>query len=75
MLTLSDRWLTTQTSLLLRAATATGSMPTGTEALWCRPWPSTPNTSSRPAGVLTAKSRFPSGDIARGRTWPASKSV
>ena len=31
-LTLSERWLTTQTSLSLRAATATGSRPTGMEA-------------------------------------------
>ena len=32
MLTLSERWLTTHTSVLLRAATATGSMPTSTDA-------------------------------------------
>ena len=30
MLTLSERWFTTQTSVLVRAATATGSRPTGT---------------------------------------------
>ena len=36
-LTLSDRWLTTQTSVSLRAATATGSSPTGIEARWVRP--------------------------------------
>ena len=32
MLTLSDRWFTTQTSPFERAATATGSRPTGTSA-------------------------------------------
>src|SRR5579862_9353933 len=32
MLTLSERWLTTHTSLLLRAATAIGSIPTDTDA-------------------------------------------
>ena len=37
MLTLSERWLTTQTSLFVRAATATGSRPTGTEPVWVRP--------------------------------------
>ena len=36
-LTLSERWLTTQTSSSLRAATATGSRPTGMEARCCRP--------------------------------------
>ena len=30
--TLSDRWFTTQTSLVVRAATATGSSPTGTDS-------------------------------------------
>ena len=32
MLTESERWFTTQTSEAWRAATATGSMPTGTDA-------------------------------------------
>ena len=32
MLTLSDRWLTTQTSVRLRTATATGSSPVTTDA-------------------------------------------
>ncbi len=32
MLMLSERWFTTQTSLLVRAATETGSIPTGTES-------------------------------------------
>ena len=32
MLTLSDRWFTTQISVLVRAATETGSMPTGTDS-------------------------------------------
>src|SRR5262249_61604685 len=31
-LTLSDRWLTTQASVLVRTATATGSRPTGTSS-------------------------------------------
>ena len=75
MLTLSERWLTTQTSSSSRAATATGSTPTGTDPLWWRPPPSTRKISSLPAGVLTAKSRLPSGDSASGRTCPASKSV
>ena len=30
MLTLSERWFTTHTSVFVRAATATGSSPTGT---------------------------------------------
>ena len=74
-LTLSERWFTTQTSLLFRAATATGSMPTGT-----RPWKTTPagvmlNISSVPLGVFTANSMVPSGDIAMGRTGPLSNST
>ena len=35
-LMLSERWFTTQTSSLVRAATATGSRPTGTEPLRVR---------------------------------------
>jgi hypothetical protein len=34
MLTLSERWFTTHTSPLVRAATATGSRPTATEPVW-----------------------------------------
>ena len=37
-----------------------------------RPAP-TSKISSRASGVLTAKSRLPSGDSASGRTWPLSK--
>ena len=54
MLTLSERWLTTQISESVRAATATGSMPTATEPLWVRPPPATSKISSVPSGVLTA---------------------
>ena len=72
MLMLSDMWLTTQTSVLLRAATATGSRPTGTWAV-CVSEP-TPiwYASSVPFGVLTANSVLPSGDLANGRTCPLS---
>ena len=75
MLTLSERWLTTQTSVLVRAATATGSRPTGTDAVCVRPVGPTSKISSRLSGVLTAKRRAPSGDSASGRTWPLSKVV
>src|SRR5581483_8385062 len=73
-LTLSERWLTTHTSVLVRAATATGSSPTGTLALWARsPVPgSTASTSRRLSGVSTAKRRVPSGERASGRTGPLS---
>src|ERR1044071_1949721 len=74
MLTLSDRWLTTQTSVLLRAATATGSRPTGTRLENVRPLAETLKISSVPFGVLTANSLVPSGDSAIGRTWPLSNS-
>ena len=52
MLTLSDRWLTTHTSPSVRAATATGSSPTGTDPTWVRPPPSTAKISSRSSGVF-----------------------
>ena len=69
MLTLSERWFTTQTSVLVRAATATGSIPTRTEPEWVSvPSSSTSKSSSRLSGVFTAKSVSPSGEIARGRT-------
>ena len=73
-LTLSERWFTTQTSLALRAATATGSRPTGTRAENASPPSVTLKISSVPLGVLTANTRLPSGDIAIGRTWPLSNS-
>ena len=57
-LTLSERWFTTQTSVSLRAATATGSRPTGTDAACVRlPSAATAKISSRLSGVFTAKSR------------------
>ncbi len=74
-LTLSERWLTTQTSSSLRAATATGSRPTVMEARCSRPLFPTRKTSRRLSGVLAAKRSLPLGDSARGRTWPLSKSV
>src|SRR3954452_9687536 len=75
MLTLSERWLTTQTSWLFRAATATGSRPTGMELVWmsARFW--TRKTSRRLSGVLTANRRGLAGDSASGRTCPLSKRV
>src|SRR3954470_23707422 len=73
-LTLSDRWLTTQTSVLLRAATATGSRPTGTRAANVSPSALTLKISSVALGVLTANSLVPSGDNAIGRTGPLSNS-
>src|SRR3989344_1283944 len=74
-LTLSERWLTTQTSLALRTATATGSRPTGTRAASCSPAGVTLKTSSVLLGVLTANSFVPSADRASGRTWPLSKAM
>ncbi len=74
MLTLSERWFTTHTSVSVRAATATGSMPTGTETEWVRPPPApTSKTSSWLSGMLRAKSFVPSGESASGRTGPLSK--
>src|SRR5205823_4853424 len=73
MLTLSERWFTTQTSPFERAATATGSRPTGTEPACVSPPADTAKISSRSSGVLTANSRLPSGESASGRTWPLSK--
>ena len=75
MLTLSDSRLTTQTSSFVRAATATGSIPTGIEAAGTRAPATTSKTSSVLSGVLQAKSRLPSGDSARGRTGPLSNAM
>jgi hypothetical protein len=75
MLMLSERWFTTHTSPLSRAATATGSSPTCTEPVRAIPPVPTVKISSRLSGVLTAKSRVPSGDCASGRTCPDSNSV
>src|SRR5262245_4433588 len=74
-LTLSDRWLTTQTSESSRAATATGSNPTGTRACNVSPPDVTPKISRVLSGVFTAKSLAPLGDSATGRTCPLSNSV
>ena len=75
MLTLSERRFVTQTSVLLRAATATGSRPTGTRYSKTGNPEVRSKTSSVPLGVLTANSVLPSGDIATGRTWPLSNST
>ena len=57
MLTLSDSWFTTHTSSLVRAATATGSMPTCTEPVCVRaPAPSMLKISRWLSGVSTANS-------------------
>ena len=75
MLTLSERWFTTQTSSFVRAATATGSMPTGTAPAGVSPPAPTSKISSVLSGVFTAKSRWPSGESATGRTCPLSNST
>lgn len=75
MLTLSERWFTTQTSSLDRQAMAIGSRPTGAEPRRVSPRRVIRKTSSRLSGVLAAKRCLPSGEIASGRTCPDSKSV
>ncbi len=73
MLTLSERWFTTQTSETLRIATATGSRPTATRYCNIGMPEERSKTSSDPFGVLTAKRNCPL--VASGRTWPASNST
>jgi hypothetical protein len=74
MLIESDRLLTTQASLSVRATTVTGSMPTGIAASGVRlPFVSTVKTSSSASGVLTASSRLPEGVRSIGWTWETSK--
>src|SRR6266496_2566772 len=73
-LTLSETSLTTQISSLSRGVTETGSTPTGISAMrkglnGCV----TSNTESRVSGVLTAKSRVPSGERLMGRVCLPSK--
>ena len=74
MLTLSDRWLTTQTSLLVRAATATGSRPTGTEPT-CVSAAAVDGEDLEPVVGRVEREQpcSPSGESASGRTWPLSK--
>ncbi len=72
-LTLSETWLTTQTSVLVRAATATGSTPTYTELTAVRPAAETAKTSSDELAVLATKRWVPSGERVTGRTGPLSK--
>ena len=71
-LTSSERLFTTHASLLLRAATETGSIPTGISAIRTRLGPVASNTESRLSGVFTTSKRFPSGVIATGCTWLVS---
>ena len=76
MLTLSERWFTTQTSAFaarrdrdrLEADRHRADVREAAAA-------STAKISSRLSGVLTAKSRSPSGDSASGRTWPLSNAT
>src|SRR5580658_3075089 len=75
MLTLSEIRFVTQTSVFVRADTATGSRPTGMRNFIVGLPEVRSKTSSVPLGVFTAKSVVPSGDIARGRTWPLSNST
>src|ERR1017187_9097682 len=75
MLTLSESRLVTQTSVLVRTATATGSSPTGTRYRKLGNPEVRPKTSSVPLGVLTANRVLPSADIASGRTCPLSNST
>src|SRR6266478_2520531 len=62
-LMLSETSLTTHASSLLSGLTETGSMPTGISAMRIGfPGLETSKTDSRESGVLTAKSRIPSGE-------------
>jgi hypothetical protein len=79
-LTVSERVLTTQASLLPRARTVAGSMPTGTDPIHAgeAPLPPTPpparvKTSRVPAAVLTTRRREPSGVSSMGWTWGVSQ--
>src|SRR5262245_52728161 len=72
-LTLSETRLTTQTSLLLRAATATGSRPTVTDDSGVRPCAVRRKISRRESGTFVTNSRVPSGDKASGRVGIVSK--
>ena len=74
-LTLSESRLVTHTSVLLRAATATGSSPTRTRPVHTGAPEVKSKISSVPLGALAANSVFPSGDIASGRTGPLSNST
>ena len=73
MLTESDIQLTTHASRLLRAATLTGSKPTGISAVSTGEPKTNWKTESVALGVLTASSRVPSGVSASGWICGASK--
>ena len=72
-LMLSDTWLTTHASRLVRARTETGSSPTTTENAGARDGPPVRSTSSRLSGVLTASRSPPSGVASSGLTWGDSQ--
>ena len=63
-LTLSERWLTNPDLAVVLAATATGSRPTGMEAVWVEPRPRYAEDLEAVSGVLTANDAAGSGDIA-----------
>ena len=74
MLMLSDSWLTTHTSSLLRGLTETGSSPTGISAMsvgahGCE----RSKTDKRASGVFTANNREPSADTRIGLVSDDSK--
>jgi hypothetical protein len=73
MLTVSEMWLTTHTSSLVRARTETGSSPTATSNRRLRCGPVVSNTSSRASAVLTARSFVPSGVMSSGWTCGVSQ--
>ena len=61
--------------MLERAATDTGSIPTGIESVWVSKPAEIEKTSRRLSGVLTASSVVPSGETVMGLTWPLSKVI
>ena len=67
MLTLSERWLTTHTSSSVRAATATGSNPTGTEARCRKPMWAHGKDLESVVGRIHGKEQFAAG---RQCQWP-----
>src|SRR5450432_413700 len=75
ILTLSERWLTTQTSPGRYSAMATGSSPTGTEVTGSSLRPSILKISRRLSGVFVAYRNLPSAPRVSGRTCPLSNSV
>src|SRR6266404_9838339 len=72
-LTESEIWFTTQTSLLARNRTVTGSRPTTTLPRETGPPELRSNSSSRESGRLQTANRLPSGLNATGCTGGVSK--